>query len=94
MENPKLPLITKAQEIINSSNLSGDDKKLVNERIPYAPTTLLEVFIQSCSGDGIMLSFIVRSLRRKLLAGDNQEKIRAIMADERKEMRNFIHAAA
>ncbi len=94
MDNPKLPLIARAREIVNSSHLKEEDKKLINERIPYAPTALLEMFIESCSGEGLMIEFIVRSLKRKLMAGDSQEKLRAIIAEERKELRNFIHATA
>ena len=94
MDNPKLPLIDRAKEIVNSSRLKEEDKKLINERVPYAPSALLEVFIESCSGEGLMIEFVVRSLKRKLLAGDNQEKLRAVIAEERKELRNFIHATA
>jgi hypothetical protein len=94
MDNPKIPLIERAREIVNSSRLNDGDKKLIIERIPYAPTTLLEIFIDSCSGDALMLEFMVRSFKRKLMAGDSQEKLRAIIAEERKELRDFIHATA
>lgn len=94
MENPKLPLIEQAKAIVNNSRMKDEDKKLVLERIPYAPTALLEVFIESCGVDALMLEFMVRSLKRKLMAGDNQEKLRAIIAEERKELKDFIHATA
>jgi len=94
MENPKLPLIEQAKAIVNNSRMKDEDKKLVLERIPYAPTALLEVFIESCSGDALMLEFMVRSLKRKLIAGDNQDKLRAIIAEEKKELKDFIHATA
>ena len=94
MDNPKLPLIDRAKEIVNSSRLNDEDKKLILERIPYAPSALLEVFIDSCGGDALMLEFMVGSFKRKLMAGDSQEKLRAIIAEERKELRNFIHAPA
>jgi len=94
MDNPKLPLIDRAKEIVNSSRLNDGDKKLIIERIPYAPSALLEVFIDSCGGDALMLEFMVRSFKRKLMAGDSQEKLRAIIAEERKELRDFIHATA
>ena len=94
MDNPKLPLIEQAKEIVNRSRMKDEDKQLVNERIPYAPAALLQIFIESCGGDSLMLQFMVRSLKRKLIAGDNQEKIRAILAEEKKEMRGLIHATA
>jgi hypothetical protein len=92
MDNPKLPLIERSKEIVNGSRLKPEDKQLIIERIPYAPTALLEMFVESCGGDALMLEFMVRSLKRKLMTGDNQEKLRAVIANERKELRNFIHA--
>ncbi len=94
MDNPKIPLINRTKEIIEKSHLKDVDKKLVMDQVPYAPTALLEMFVESCSGDGLMLEFMVRSLKRKLIAGDNQDKIRAIIAEEKKELRDFIHATA
>ncbi len=94
MDNPKIPLIERCKEIVNNSRLKDEDKKLILERIPYAPVALLEVFIESCSGDGLMIEFVVRSFKRKLVAGDNPEKLRAVIAEERKELRDFIHATA
>jgi hypothetical protein len=90
MENPKLPLIERTKEIVNNSKLKDEDKKLVLERIPYAPSALLEIFIESCGGDALMLEFMVRSFKRKLMAGDNQEKLREILREEKKELTGYI----
>jgi GTPase Era involved in 16S rRNA processing len=92
MDNPKIPLIERAKEIVLNSRLKDEDKKLVTDQIPYAPTALLEMFIESCSGDALMLEFMVRSLKRKLVAGDNQDKIRAILKEERTSLRKLAHA--
>ena len=94
MENPKLPLIEKAKEIVDQSTLSTKDKGLIKERLPYAPSALLQIFIDSCSGNFQTLDILVQSMKRKLLAGDDPVKLHQMIVAERKELRKFIHAHA
>jgi hypothetical protein len=94
MDNPKLPLIEKAKSIVEESSLSAEDKKLITERLPYAPTVLLQIFIDSCNGDQDALDILARSLKRKLMAGDDPIKLHQMIVEEKKELRKFILAHA
>ena len=94
MDNPKLPLIEKAKHIVDESTLSPQDKKLINERVPYAPFALLQIFLETCTGNQLSLDVLVRSLKRKLMAGDDPIKLHQIIVEERKELRKLIHAHA
>lgn len=86
-------LVAKATEIVDASSISSDDKKLLNDRIPYCETSILAMFVEVCDQDPFSVDFIVQNLKKKLDAGGNLSKIHAIVKEEKEEFERRLAEA-
>jgi len=78
-------LAAKATELVETSSISTEDKKLLCDRIPYCETSILAMFVEVCDQDPFSVDFIVQNLKKKLDAGGNLSKIHAIVKEEKEE---------
>lgn len=81
----------KLQEIIDSSDLSIDDRELITEHVPSLPLEVQEVLVNACEQDPSFLEEMVDNLKMKLEAGDDKEKLHEIIERERNEITNILN---
>ena len=83
-------LVEKVVVIIESSHLSVEDKKLLNQRVPYVADIILQMFLQVCDEDPFGIDMLVKNLKKKLDAQGNLAKIHEIVKQERREVEDLI----
>lgn len=87
MDSDRKKLVLDASKIVESSHLGADDKKLLLGRMPFAPTVILQMFVEVCTEDPFSIDMLVKNLKMKLDAQGNLAKIHEIVKNEREEFR-------
>ncbi len=79
------------QDILEKSPLSQEDKKLWLNRCENMPTEVLASFVSTFSDDAEMLISATETLKNKINAGDDIEKMKKIVEEEKIELlRQYI----
>lgn len=84
-------MIEKAQEIVANSALSQEDKQMWFVHFENAPQEALELFIELFDNDQAELPLATNSLRKKIAAGNDIERIKAIVHEERQMIQDTIN---
>ena len=86
-------LLDKAKTIVDGSSLSDADKMMLLDRLPYAGSMILSMFVEVCEGDQFSTNMLVKNLKTKLDAQGNLTRIHEIIKQERVELENMLVAA-
>ena len=89
-DTARIDLTVKAIELVESSHLSREDKKLIEGRIPFIADVMLSMFVEVCEEDPFGIDAIVKGLKKKLEAQGNLGKIHEIVKQERREIEDLI----
>lgn len=89
-DSKRTELTSRAIEIIHGSRLSGDDKMMLEGRIPFISDSMLEMFVQVCDEDPFGVDAIVKNLKKKLDAGGNLKRLHEIVKQERREIEDSL----
>lgn len=84
-------MIEKAQEIVANSALSQEDKQMWFVHFEGAPQEALELFIELFDNDQTELPLATNSLRKKIAAGNDIERIKSIVHEERQMIQDTIN---
>jgi hypothetical protein len=93
VDSERTALVEKAQAIVEHSSLNPDEKTLLLGRIPFAADVMLQMFVQVCEEDVSNINMVVRSLKRKLEAQGNLQKLHEIVKQERREIDELVMAS-
>ena len=91
-DQERIVLTAKAIELVESSNLSADDKKLIEGRIPFIADVMLKMFVEVCEEDPFGIDAIVKGLKKKLEAQGNLGKIHEIIKQDKREIEELLAA--
>ena len=83
-------MIEKAQEIVANSDLSQEDKQMWFVHFESAPQEALELFIELFDNDQTELPLATNSLRKKIAAGSDIERIKAVVHEEQQMIKDAI----
>ncbi len=89
-DTERIDLTVKAIELVESSHLPREDKKLIEGRIPFISDIMLKMFVEVCEEDPFGIDSIVKGLKKKLEAQGNLGKIHEIVKQERREIEDLI----
>jgi hypothetical protein len=90
VEQTHAALVEKAIAIIEQSQLSVADKKLMEGRLPFVADMMLQMFVEVCEEDPFGVDAVVKSLKKKLDTQGNLEKIHEIIKQERRELEDAL----
>lgn len=82
--------VEKARAIVEGSHLSRGDKEILLGRLPYVADVVLKMFIEVCKEDLFSIEAVVRSLKKKLDAQGNLQKLHEIVRAEREEVEELL----
>jgi hypothetical protein len=85
-DSKRSELISKAQVIVRDSHIPSGDKELLEGRIPYIAESMLEMFVSVCDEDPFSVDAIVKSLKAKIDAQGNLQRLHEIVKQERREV--------
>ena len=91
-DQERIALTAKAIELVESSKLSADDKKLIEGRIPFIADVMLKMFVEVCEEDPFGIDAIVKGLKKKLEAQGNLGKIHEIIKQDKREIEELLAA--
>lgn len=80
--------------MIAQSHLSAADKKILLGRVPFAPDSVLQMFVQVCEEDPFGIDAVVKNLQKKLEAQGNLKKIHEIVKQESRDIEELLNAHA
>lgn len=90
MNSERNDLTQKALSIVEGSKLPKQDKELLLGRLPYAPSMVIQLFVQVCEEDPFSIDALVVNLKKKMDAEGNLQKIHEIMKQERAELEHAL----
>ena len=93
-QRSRTELITEATGLVGQSHLSAADKQMLSGRIPFAPDSVLSMFVTVCEEDPFGIDAVVRNLKKKLDAQGNLSKIHEIVKQESKDIEALIDSHA
>ena len=79
----KEELIIKAKALLAESNVSAEGQSLWISRFEHVNTTALSLFLKVFAEDKELLGLATENLGKKLEAGDDPEKIKKLMEEEK-----------
>lgn len=86
-----MPALTKLQTIISSSSLSDEDKKLLTDSILMTPEEYHISYLKFFEKDPSSLELLVKSMKAKIDAIQNPDKIQQVLDQERQELTNSLN---
>lgn len=63
-------------------------------RVPFAPDSVLQMFVQVCEEDPFGIDAVVKNLQKKLEAQGNLKKIHEIVKQESRDIEELLNAHA
>ena len=85
IDSKRNELTERAKIIIHGSSIALNDKQLLEGRIPFVSEPMLEMFVQVCEEDPFGVDAVVKSLKKKLDAQGNLQRLHEIIKQERIE---------
>lgn len=86
MNPDRTDLTARAFALIDGSKLSDADKELLRGRLPYAPTMVVQLFVEVCEEDPFSVDALVMNLKKKLDAQGNLQKLHEIAKQDKREL--------
>lgn len=93
-QRTRTELISVSSDMIAQSHLSAADKKILLGRVPFAPDSVLQMFVQVCEEDPFGIDAVVKNLQKKLEAQGNLKKIHEIVKQESRDIEELLNAHA
>lgn len=90
MNPDRTDLTARAIALIDGSKLSDGDKELLRGRLPYAPTMVVQLFVEVCEEDPFSIDALVMNLKKKLDAQGNLQKLHEIAKQEKRELETAL----
>ena len=80
----------RAKKLIRESPLGADDQKFWEEHSKTLSAIQLAFFADVIEDDPSLLPYITENLKKKIAAGRDPEKIRAVVAEEEAQLQKFL----
>lgn len=90
IDSKRNELTERAKTIIHGSRISDGDKMILEGRIPFVSEPMLEMFVQVCEEDPFGVDAVVKSLKKKLDAQGNLQRLHEIIKQERMEVEDAL----